>query len=325
MNSQHYHPLHPDPAMQSIAETESLNAEESLSRNGRSFAWARRFLGHRQGNAAARLYALCRQLDDMADGDITDGPQRLASIHADLQKDAARPETTDPALAAALPLIERLKLPKPVLTALIEGLLMDQQQVAIADQRALLRYAYRVAGTVGLLMLRVLDTAEPRAAAHAIDMGIAMQLTNIARDVLEDAQMGRRYLPADWVGGMSAADISAAAAERDQHGCQQIRDAVRRCLVLAETYYASGQVGLGYLPLRAHLAILVASRVYRQIGCQLLAKGCRFEDGRVVTTGLTKTYITLAALPLMACRLVPMQKHQQQLHLALKGLPDVAG
>ena len=118
---------------------------------------------------------------------------------------------TDTLLADFQPFIHQKNLPVPVIIALIDGLLQDQRPVRIADERALRRYAYRVAGTVGLLMCHVLDCDDDAARAHAIDLGIAMQLTNIARDVLEDAEMGRRYLPASWAGDVKPAHITAAS------------------------------------------------------------------------------------------------------------------
>ena len=134
---------------------ETLTSEQSLAANGKSFHWARRFLGDRMGRDAARLYAFCRLLDDMADGDIMNGPARLAVIRDDL---LAGRSGDDPAFAAFLPLMHEKQFPAEVLVALIDGLLEDQaDEVALADEAALLRYAYRVAGTVGLLMCHVLD------------------------------------------------------------------------------------------------------------------------------------------------------------------------
>ncbi|MGB1418191.1 MAG: phytoene/squalene synthase family protein, partial [Candidatus Puniceispirillaceae bacterium] len=246
---------------------EELTSEQSLAANGKSFHWARRFLGQRMGNDAASLYAFCRLLDDMADGDIENGPVRLAAIRADL---IAGREGADPAFLAFLPLMREKRFPPDVLVALIDGLLEDQaEEVALADEAALLRYAYRVAGTVGLLMCHVLDCHAPAARAHAIDLGIAMQLTNIARDILEDAGMNRRYVPGDWVGHASPAEIRAAARAPDSMLARDVTAAAGRLLDLAETFYASGARGYRYLPWRAHLAIGVAARVYRQIGIQL--------------------------------------------------------
>jgi phytoene synthase len=302
---------------------ESLTSEESLAVNGKSFHWARRFLGARMGSDAARLYAFCRVLDDMADGDIENGPARLQVIRDDLA--AGRPGD-DPALRDFLPLMAEKRFPAEVLVALIDGLLEDQSEmVALTDEAALLRYAYRVAGTVGLLMCDVLDCHTPAARAHAIDLGIAMQLTNIARDVLEDAAMDRRYIPGDWVGGAAPADIRNAARQPGSAVHDDVTAAVARLLDMAETFYASGAQGYRYLPWRAHLSIAIAARVYRQIGVQLRATGCAWHKGRQVTGKFTKLRCSLVALASLGSRFgAPTRRHDEQLHLALRGLPYVA-
>ncbi|MEC8353381.1 MAG: squalene/phytoene synthase family protein, partial [Candidatus Thermoplasmatota archaeon] len=210
---------------------ENLTPDESLALNGESFHWAKRFLGKKMGLEAAKLYAFCRLLDDMADGDIEDGPERLVKIRAALIDGNTN---GDPALKSFAPLMEDQEFPLPVLIALIDGLLDDQRkEVIIADEAELLRYAYRVAGTVGLLMCHVLDCHDPDAKAHAIDLGIAMQLTNIARDVLEDAEMGRRYLPTTWTGDISPQQIVACATDPESSEAQIITQSVQRLLKMA--------------------------------------------------------------------------------------------
>lgn len=303
-----------------LAESETMTPHQALAANGKSFNWARRFLGRRMGGDAATLYRFCRVLDDMADGDIANGPQRLLTIRDDL---AANRRATDPLLVDFLPFISAQNLPVPVIIALIDGLLQDQQPVAIHDARALCRYAYRVAGTVGLLMCHVLDCDDEAARAHAIDLGIAMQLTNIARDVLEDAKMGRRYLPASWAGDLSPAQISAASTAPDGEPAQAVRVAVQQLLEMADAYYRSGNAGLAYLPWRAHIAIAVAASVYRQIGVQIAASGYGWHLGRQLTGTGTKILCSLRASGSLWRRLWRQPAHQKALHDDLKGLPYV--
>ena len=274
------------------------------------------------GGEAARLYAFCRLLDDMADGDIENGPARLAAIRADLL--AGRPGN-DPALQAFVPLMVEKQFPPDVLVALIDGLLEDQHEtVALADEAALLRYAYRVAGTVGLLMCHVLDCHVPAARAHAIDLGIAMQLTNIARDVLEDAEMNRRYVPGTWVGDAGPGVIRAAAADPEGPVALDVRSAVSRLLSLAEQFYASGAAGYRYLPWRAHMSIAVAAKVYRQIGVQLAGANFAWHEGRQVTSRGAKLLCSMVALASLTGRLgTARDVHDTRLHSALQGLPYV--
>ncbi len=303
---------------------ETLTPQESLAANGRSFYWASRFLGSRMGKNSARLYAFCRLLDDMADDDIPDGPARLACIKEDL---AAGGTGNDPAFGTFRPFMIEMEFSPAVLTALIEGLLQDQaDEVCLVDEAALLRYAYRVAGTVGLLMCDVLDCQDANAKAHAIDLGIGMQLTNIARDVLEDARKGRRYLPGVWVNDMSPAAICAAADNPDGADSQKIARAVGRLLLLAEQFYQSGAIGYPYLPWRAHLGIAVAARVYRQIGVQLAAVDYAWHLGRQVTSQSAKLWCSGLALGSLFTRALSSHymRHDRSLHKALRGLPHVS-
>lgn len=306
-----------------MMSNESLTPDESLAVNGESFHWAKRFLGKKMGSEAAKLYAFCRLLDDMADGDIENGPTRLLAIRSALLEGNTN---GDPALKSFSPLMHDQEFPLPVLIALIDGLLDDQrEEVILADESELLRYAYRVAGTVGLLMCHVLDCHDPDAKAHAIDLGIAMQLTNIARDVLEDAEMGRRYLPTTWTGDISPQQIVQSAADPNgQHG-QIITQSVERLLALAEQFYASGAKGFPQLNWRAHMSISIAAKVYRQIGIQLASKGYVWHQGRQVTSRSRKLLCSLKAISSLSKRIVGKKhEHNSNLHDSLGGLPYVS-
>ncbi len=302
---------------------ENLTPDESLALNGESFHWAKRFLGQKMGSEAAKLYAFCRLLDDMADGDIENGPQRLINIREALIEGNTN---ADPALRSFAPLMEDQEFPLPVLIALIDGLLDDQRdEVIIADEAELLRYAYRVAGTVGLLMCHVLDCHDLDAKAHAIDLGIAMQLTNIARDVLEDAQMGRRYLPTTWTGEITPQEIIDCAAEPDSENAKKITQSVERLLEMAESFYISGAKGFSSLHWRAHMSIAIAAKVYRQIGIQLADKGYVWHEGRQVTTRTTKLICSFKAISGLLKRIRRRKhEHNSNLHTSLRGLPYVS-
>ena len=302
---------------------ENLTPDESLALNGESFHWAKRFLGQKMGSEAAKLYAFCRLLDDMADGDIENGPQRLINIREALIEGNTN---ADPALRSFAPLMEDQEFPLPVLIALIDGLLDDQRdEVIIADEAELLRYAYRVAGTVGLLMCHVLDCHDLDAKAHAIDLGIAMQLTNIARDVLEDAQMGRRYLPTAWTGEITPQEIIDCAAEPDSENAKKITQSVERLLEMAESFYISGAKGFSSLHWRAHMSIAIAAKVYRQIGIQLADKGYVWHEGRQVTTRTTKLICSFKAISGLLKRIRRRKhEHNSNLHTSLRGLPYVS-
>ena len=298
--------------------------EQILATSGESFFWARRFLGRKMGHDAAVLYSFCRVLDDMADGDIPDGPAHLRQIQSLLKQGEW---TQHPVLKHYAPLVEAYRLPHDVIGSLVEGLMDDQApQVLINDEASLIQYAYKVAGTVGLLMCNILNNEDPRAKAHAVDLGIAMQLTNIARDVVEDAKMGRRYLPGEWVNHLSPEDIVLASKDPQSHEGTLITVAVERLLELAEVYYASGRAGLSYLPLRAHFSIGVAAKVYRQIGRQLLKSTDSWHGRRQVTSKASKMLCTMRATSNLLSRIPhPRRRHDAVLHTWLKPFQQQGG
>ncbi|MGB1900922.1 MAG: phytoene/squalene synthase family protein, partial [Candidatus Puniceispirillaceae bacterium] len=302
--------------MTTTAHSETMTADKTLAVCGKSFHWARCFLGQHMGTKAAQLYQFCRVLDDMADGDIEHGPKRLGRIQKDL---LIASNASDPFLTHFQPFLTKQKFPTTVIVALIDGLLSDQKPVRIKSEAELLSYAYHVAGTVGILMCNVLDCDNEQALDHAIDLGIAMQLTNIARDVLEDAGMGRRYLPASWVGNLAPQQIITLAKTPDGDAALKVTNAVSRLLTLAEDYYRSGITGLSYLPLRAHISIAVAALVYRQIGVQLAQQNYPWHGGRQSTSISTKVSCSLRAVVTLRLRFQKTPPHDSNLHDAIRG------
>ena len=306
--------------MVTAAPSETLTPDKALALYGKSFHWAKRFLGQKLGANAARLYQFCRVLDDMADGGIENGQHRLHSIRRDLLTIG---EPRDPLMVAFKPFLHKHHCSPDVVVALIDGLLSDQQTVRVKTETELLGYAYRVAGTVGILMCDMLDCDHKNALDHAMDLGIAMQLTNIARDVLEDAEMGRRYLPESWVGDLQPSRIVALAKTPLANDAVAVATGVERLLNLADDYYKSGMEGFSYLPLRAHVSIAIAAHVYRQIGVQLRLKQCAWHRGREVTSQLTKIICSIKALGSLVNRGHSYAQHNAALHQPIKGLPHV--
>lgn len=302
------------------AETPLHHAERILAAKGRTFHWAKRLLGRRHGKRAARLYAFCRYLDDLADEGAS---AESAREHLDFAAEAIRRgQASDPVLADALALMRECAIAPAVPLELITGLQQDLGVVRIATEPELLRYCYRVAGTVGLMMSDILDATDPAAAPFAIDLGIAMQLTNICRDVREDALRGRCYLPESLIGTVPLTALASPSATEQV----RLRAAIAHLLALADRYYASGERGLSFLPLRARHGILVAARAYRQIGVHLRARQCDAWSGRVVVSGLGKLGLTLRAVTETGFRPDFWRRpdiHDGGLHAALRGLPRV--
>lgn len=296
----------------------SASAEETLAVNGRSFYWARHFLGEPHASRATRLYALCRHLDDLADGG--DSPETARNHLLTTRNDIRAGITNDPLLRDGLALMHECRIPSQIVLELVEGLLSDLDPVRTADEAALLRYSYRVAGTVGIMMCGVLDVHDPLAHPYAMDLGIAMQLTNICRDIAEDAAMNRRYLPATILGDVEPAHLR----QPGENLRPLLRRSVSRILDMADRYYTSGESGIGYLPLRARSGILVAARVYRAIGSRLLRRDCDYWSERAAVGSRPKLFITASTLlraPFQRFFWRPCQRHDSSLHEDLRGLP----
>ena len=289
-----------------------------MQRHGRTFRFAGALLGRADLEAAAELYAFCRQADDLADlgGDSRTARAALLS----LRRAVAGRDRGHPGAARLLRLRDRRGGPAGDGAALmlLDTMLSDLGAVRIADEAALLRYAYGAAGTVGLLMCDLLGVQAPGARAHAIDLGIAMQLTNIARDVIEDAARDRIYLPATWLPpGLAPADVAGAPAI--------VFVAVQRMLILAERHYRSAAFGYRYLPVRARAAVRVAGRLYREIGMRILSAGPNYlAAGRCIVPRRRRLALLLREAPTAWIPEPGPGPHDAALHLALNGLPGTA-
>jgi len=189
-------------------------------------------------------------------------------------------------------LINECQIDKRVVLDLIAGVWSDTELVRMADDARLMQYCYQVAGTVGLMMCRVFNTDHPEAEPFAIDLGIAMQLTNICRDVQTDALVDRRYIPSALVNDLAPSELVAPSEDYKQ----LVKQAVATLLDLADAYYQSGEKGLSYLPFRARLAILVAARIYREIGQKLRRQQCEYWHQRIVVSKAKKFMITIEVL-----------------------------
>lgn len=296
-------------------------ADSILKAKGRTFHWARFLLSEIHAARATRLYAFCRYVDDLADLAVSRqaAKQRLAAVRQELVSG----ESADPVVGDALLLMKECRLEPVWLLELIRGVESDLDPVLMPDEDALLRYCYRVAGTVGLMMCRVLDVDRSAPLPHAIDLGIAMQLTNICRDVSEDAFAGRRYLPATLVGNLEPASL----IDPTDSLRPRLRQGLEALLDRADLYYRSGELGLSYLPARARGGILVAARAYQAIGVRLRRHECAYWKERSVVPGSTKVVVTARALLALSLRTSfwrPAGPHDDALHAALDGLPCAA-
>lgn len=255
-------------------------SREVLRRHARSFRVAARLLSEEQAADAAICYAFCREVDDLIDEAPDLEQARVALARWREETRGSRPAR--PLIEAWRALAARRGFPIEAGLQLIDAVGTDAGAVRIADDRALLDYAMGVAGTVGLMMCGILG-APASARPQAVDLGIAMQLTNIARDVAEDARRDRVYLPATRLAlaGLSPADVLAGRADD-----AALAAIVRGLVLLAERYYRSAIAGMARIPWRGRLAVAVAAGLYRAIGRKVVRRGAEALRGRAVLGAL---------------------------------------
>jgi len=252
--------------MSATHEHDLAVCRELMRGGSRTFFAASRVLPRRVRLPATALYSFCRVADDAIDGAREAGVDPRAamqSLHERLDAiyaGAPRPEVADRALAAVL---HHHPIPRMLFEALLEGFEWDAQGRRYETLESLHDYAARVAGTVGAMMAVLMETRERWALARACELGLAMQLTNIARDVGEDARAGRLYLPLQWlreVGVDAEAWLAAPAFD------SRIAAVVARLLAEADRLYARAECGVAALPRDCRPAIQAARLVYAEIG-----------------------------------------------------------
>ncbi len=232
-----------------------------MRERGKSFYLASMVLPRAVAQRAMALYGFCRQVDDIADGDAPLGVKQtqLNALLAQL-KQTSLPTVAIPVFTS--------DIETAAATNLIEASLRDAAHWPIQTQADLLDFCYGVAGTVGVMMCPVLGANADAARPYAANLGIAMQLTNIARDVLEDAAMQRCYIPQTWMQTPVAMHVYLNGNDA-VNARKQAFSAVLQLIVLADDYYKRAEPGFVYIPWRTRFAIFVAARVYRAIGVKI--------------------------------------------------------
>jgi len=243
--------------------------EETIRAGSKSFYAASLLLPKRLRLDAFALYAFCRQSDDLVDlGSL--GPAAIVELERRLDLASRGTPRAHPVDRAFADVMARHGLPRALPAALIEGFAWDVDGRRYATLEDLLDYAARVAGSVGAMMAVLMGARSRGALARATDLGLAMQLTNIARDVGEDARNGRIYLPLDW---LAEEGVDPEAWLRAPEPTPGIARVVERLLAVAEEYYRRGEAGVAFLPGDCRTAIRAAARIYADIGRKLARAG----------------------------------------------------
>ena len=287
--------------------------DSALRQHAKTFYLASLFLGKKTASQVERLYAFCRAVDDIADK--TEDKQLAKQTLLAWKTQLCSGHASSAQVLDLLDLAAETQLSLADLSLLLDGVMSDLDPVHLQNQGELIGYCFLVAGTVGLLMCQLLGASSNTARKFAIDLGIAMQLTNILRDVAEDAGLGRQYLPQAWLPD----DLALLHHPEFKQG-QRAKKAFETLYLLAEDYYQSGLQGLRYLPLRHRFAVLVAARLYQEIGHQAKARDFEVWDKRVVVGQARK----LCLLGRVALRFVSalfsekkLMVHDERLHRPL--------
>jgi len=273
-----------------------VEARRVLAEKSKSFALAGRVLGGEMRDRAAVVYAFCRRADDAIDlAPAGRHAEAIARLRSELDAVYGGRPAGDPVLDAFAEVAQDCRIPLDYPAELIAGLEMDALGTRYATLGELQLYCYRVAGVVGLMMCHVLGLHHQRALPRAVHLGVAMQLTNICRDVAEDWQLGRLYLPADMLREEGAPGLaSQLGGPFPAEARRPVARVVRRLLAEADCFYASADRGILDLPARGALAVRIARLVYAAIGEQLAAQGHDPLAGRAVVPRRKK--LALAAL-----------------------------
>lgn len=272
---------------------------QTMIENGsKSFSLASRLFDEKTREAACFLYGWCRYVDDAIDEveDVSKQKQVLEQIREETENAFCGNLSENIVFQALSRVAREYEIPSFYALELLEGMRMDVENQRYGELKDLSLYCYRVAGCVGLMMSHVMGVSTGEALQNASDLGIAMQLTNIARDVMTDARMGRNYLPMAWLREveMQEKDILNPAFR------VSIAYLVRRLLREAESRYQSGIEGLKFLPWRSALAVSMAICVYRKIGHKVESRREKAWDSRTIVSPFEKVLCVFKAVGYVA-------------------------
>lgn len=275
--------------------SEAVRAEcrAILARGSKSFAAASRLLPARLRDPVAAYYAFCRVSDDAVD-ESADPALALGELSRRLDRIMDGTPDDHAADVALAWVVREHGIARAPLDALLEGYRWDVERRRYEDLSAVRAYAARVAASVGVVMTLLMGRRDPRTLHRAADLGVAMQLTNIARDVGEDARAGRLYLPLAW---LRDEGVDPDAFLADPRPLEGVRVAVCRLLDHAESLYRRADGGVPALPADCRVAIAAARAIYADIGGAIRARGYDTVSSRAFTSGARKAWLAAGALP----------------------------
>jgi phytoene synthase len=262
--------------------------QQKAARSGSSFYYSFRFLPPERRRAITALYAFCREVDDVVDGPLDPGVARakLAWWRGEIAAAfAGAPQ--HPVTRALEPVVATFRLPEAHFHAVLDGMTMDLERARYADFGELERYCHRVAGVVGLMSAEIFGYTNPQTRDYARDLGIAFQLTNIVRDVGEDARRGRIYLPQDELARHGVAEAALLKGESTPGFGRLIDEQIAR----ARAWYARALATLPAEDRAAQRPGLIMAAIYGALLDEIARDGNRVLEHRIALTPLRKLWI----------------------------------
>ena len=260
-----------------------------IKKNSKTFYLASAFLPHNVKKKVLEVYAFCRLYDDIVDLKLDNNLDNLQSK------------------------IKHLNLNEKVIEQIKAGIDSDRNFKRYNNIHELIQYSYRVAGCVGLIMCELLKVKNAKHKYHAIDLGIAMQLTNICRDISEDLINGRVYIPKTML-----PEDNISMKDEAVFVC------INELLILSEKYYERALCGIKHIPTRSRFSILLALRLYQAIGKKIKRNKNKYLIKKINTTKFEKFLILiLCSFEFLFMHLFSLRKtqHNPELHEAVKGFP----
>ncbi len=279
-------------------------ARKSIEDGSHSFSAASKLFDTATRERAWLLYAWCRRCDDIADnqdkggplgdqGDLKGAEDRVQAIRVLTRRAFEEQPTADPAFDGFGLVADECLLTPEMANDVISGFAMDATGFRPRNERDLLRYCYHVAGAVGIMMAKIMGVPDDDGETldRANDLGLAFQIANISRDIVEDDAAGRCYIPAEW---LAEKDFAPGEHAKPQNRFV-LASLMPRMIALMEKHEAAARLGAARLSFRSRWAVLAAANIYGEIGRKVLNRGQLAWDRRVVVSAPEKAWHVLRA------------------------------
>ena len=287
-----------------------------MRKHGKTFYWASFFLDKSKMQAIYSIYSFCRKIDDMVDEAQTPD---IAKKRLLIFMEAWKTCKSHPVINLLSDIPKENWPNQKLVKNFLNGQISDIKFSTFKSEKSLIIYCYQVAGTVGLMVCDIFGVKDKKMRYFAIDLGIAMQLVNISRDIYEDSLRNRVYLPESLIGKYSAKEI----ANPDIETAKKIDKARKKIIKLANIYFDSASRAIDHLPKGASLAVKLASALYQQIGYQLMKAHYERKEKRCYVSNFSKFMITLGIITKYLISFKQeMKLHNKNLHKFIHNLPD---